>query len=113
MCRARGRLKGAASIYPGDLVRVLLFEDELGTGRVEAALPPASLPQRPAVASVSRGLVVMAPAQPRPQSFLVDRLLVLTHLAGLEPLIGWNKADLEAEPASLALIDIYRVPGYP
>lgn len=113
MCRARGRLKGAASIYPGDLVRVLLFEDEPGTGRVEEVLPRASLLQRPAVANVTRVLVVMALAQPRPQSFLLDRLLVLTHLAGLEPLIVWNKADLEAEPESLALIDIYRVPGYP
>ncbi len=74
-----GPPQGAASIYPGDLVRVLLFEDEPGTGRVEEVLPRASLLQRPVVANVTRVLVVMALAQPRPQSFLLDRLLVLTH----------------------------------
>lgn len=112
MCRARGRLKGAEGIYPGDLVRVLLLEDEPGTGRVEEVMPRESLLARPAVANVKRVLLVTSLAKPRPQSLLLDRLLVLADQAGLEPVIVWNKADLEADEESRQLVEIYRAPGY-
>lgn len=112
MCRARGRLKGADGIYPGDLVRVLLLEDEPGAGRVEEVLPRESLLARPAVANVRWVVLVTPLARPRPQSLLLDRLLVMTFQAGLEPVIVWNKADLDADEESLGLIDIYRAAGY-
>lgn len=112
MCRARGRLKGPDGIYPGDLVRVLLLESEPGMGRVEEILPRESLLTRPAVANVRWVVLVTPLAQPRPQSLLLDRLLVLTFHAGLEPVIVWNKADLAADGESLRLIDVYRTAGY-
>lgn len=111
-CRARGRLKGSEGIYPGDRVTVMLLEEEPGSGRVEEVHPRKNLLARPAVANVDRVVIVTPLARPRPQSLLLDRILVLIHQAGMEPYLCWNKADLEPDGEALELVRIYERCGF-
>ncbi|WP_068141708.1 ribosome small subunit-dependent GTPase A [Limnochorda pilosa] len=112
LCRARGRLKGSEGIHPGDRVQVMVLDAEAGTGRVEEVLPRRSFLARPPIANVDRVVIVTPLARPRPQSLLLDRLLVLTLHAGLEPLLCWTKADLEPDPVAPELVEVYRAAGF-
>ncbi len=92
-CSLRGRLrKGSRGVLVGDRVLLTVLEEEKGV--VEEVFPRTSQLLRPKVANVDTALVVFAAADPEPDWFLVDRLLILIQLAGIEPAICCNKIDL-------------------
>lgn len=68
---------------------------------------------KPVAANIDQLCITFAPA-PTPSSQLIDRYLVAAELAGLEPLLLLNKADLiEDDRAALEeLADMYRALGY-
>lgn len=63
-------------------------------GWIDDILPRRSECMRPPVANVEQMALVVAPSPP-PDLLLVDRLLVWTRRAGVEPFLCVNKADLD------------------
>ncbi len=120
-CLLRGRLKKdrrrkVAPVAAGDRVRITMLEP--GRGVIEQVLPrdvgfsrraAGSQPlQHTLVANVDQAVIVFAPAEPRPDLFLLDRFLVAATASGLEPLICINKCDLvDGEPLR-ARFAVYR-----
>jgi len=113
-CVLRGRLKhvkkgerraAATPVAAGDRVRIALLEP--GRGVIEEVLPretglsrtaAGSVPLRQTlVANVDQAVIVFAAAEPRPDLFMLDRLIVAAIAGELEPLIVINKVDLPLE----------------
>ena len=104
-CRARGIFR-KEKITPlvGDMVEITVDEGT-GTGAIDSILPRKNELLRPPVANVTQMAVVTAAANPRPNLYLLDKLIAAAEYAKLEPLICWNKTDLEADRE---LAEIYR-----
>ncbi|MBP3926922.1 MAG: ribosome small subunit-dependent GTPase A, partial [Clostridium sp.] len=78
----------------GDTVRIEI-DSVSGTGFVSEILPRKNALLRPPVANVTQMAVVMATANPKPNLYLLDKLIAAAEQAELEPLICWNKTDLD------------------
>lgn len=92
-CRPRGKFRlEARQVLAGDRVEVTLLAD--GEGRIDRVLPRQTELQRPKVANVDRCVVVFTLHQPEPDLRFLDRVLVHTERAGVEPVIALNKVDL-------------------
>lgn len=111
-CRLRGRLrKEAKGILIGDQVRFTIIDDQGHKGVVEELLPRRNQLLRPAVANVDQALIVLAPQDPLPDLWLLDRLLIMIQQAGLQPLLCWNKEDLSTGDDLVQLRNIYKNSG--
>jgi len=91
-CRVRGKVK--EKILSGD--RVSFTPLEIGQGILEKVLPRKNQLQRPQVANVTLMMIVMACDQPRPDLFLLDRLLFIAEFNKISPCVVLNKCDLKA-----------------
>ncbi|MFA5632408.1 MAG: small ribosomal subunit biogenesis GTPase RsgA [Porticoccaceae bacterium] len=105
----------------GDLVtgdRVIWRPGE-PTGVVESVLPRNTLMSRPdtqgqlrpVVANVDQIAVVFAP-EPAPHQNLIDRYLVAIEQLGIEPLLIFNKMELDPTGQLADLLGLYRRLGY-
>ncbi len=108
-CRARGVFR-KEKITPlvGDVVKIGI-DEVAGTGFVNEIFPRTNELIRPSVANVTQMAVVMATANPKPNLYLLDKLIAAAEQAGLEPLICWNKTDLDEGEH---LISIYQDAGF-
>lgn len=108
-CRARGFFR-KEKITPvvGDVVTITVNEVS-GTGAVEEILPRKNLLLRPPVSNVTQMAVVVATANPRPNLFLLDKLIASAEFADIRPLICFNKTDLEVGEE---LADVYQKAGF-
>lgn len=79
---------------------------------IEEILPRSTVLDRPQVANVDQVVIVLACADPDPQTDLLDRLLVQAEAAGLLPIICFNKTDLVDKAVVDSLIRIYIDAGY-
>jgi len=103
-CRLRGRFrKEQQTVLAGDKVRFTVLDAEKRKGVVEEILPRSNALIRPAVANVDQALIVLAPADPAPDLWLLDRLLIMIRCEKIEPILCWNKEDLAA-PADVELL---------
>lgn len=94
-CRARGAFrKEKLTPLVGDMVQIAI-DSGTGTGWVEEILPRKNALLRPPVANVTQMAVVMATANPKPNLYLLDKLIATAEQAGLNPLICFNKTDLD------------------
>jgi ribosome biogenesis GTPase len=111
-CKVRGRFKQTGErILPGDRVQVL--EISSGKGMIEKVLPRIRELTRPAVANVEQVIVVMSFINPEANLGLLDRLLVLSEVESLDPVIVFNKMDLVLEVVQNDLVLMYKKAGYP
>ncbi len=94
-CKARGVFR-KEKITPmcGDKVVISINEEEKAENTVDVILPRKSFLQRPPVANIDRLIIVVAGAEPRPNTLLIDRLTAIAVSRGIEPVIVLNKADL-------------------
>ncbi len=108
-CRARGVFR-KEKITPlvGDMVKIGIDEVS-GTGCINEILPRKNELIRPSVSNVTQMAVVVATANPKPNLYLLDKLLAAAELAELEPIICWNKTDLD-EGETVA--ELYRNAGF-
>lgn len=90
-CYARMRVRGALHILVGDRVEL---HRERDTYVIESVLPRANKLVRPYVANVDVCLIVLAP-EPAPDFLLADKIIVNCLKEGIEPVLVWNKSDLE------------------
>jgi ribosome biogenesis GTPase / thiamine phosphate phosphatase len=95
LCTRRTRLaKGGQSICAGDRVGLEGIDWAAGRGAVAAVRPRSSLLVRPAVANVSRVVVVVALAEPRPDPLQLTRFLITAEASGQAVELVFSKADL-------------------
>lgn len=107
-CRGRGKLRHQ-KITPlvGDRVEITVSQD--GTGMVDEVLPRANQFQRPMVANMDQLVILASGAIPITNPFLIDRMISLAEYKGCEPIICFNKCDLE--PAR-DLVNLYLQAGF-
>ncbi len=104
-CRARGIFrKEKTTPLVGDFVRISV-DPVSGSGSVDEIAPRHNVLLRPPVANVTQMAVVMATANPKPNFYLLDKLIAAAEQAGIEPLICFNKTDLEDGTAEAALYE--------
>ena len=85
----------------GDRVEITVTED--GTGMVDAVHPRKNQFQRPAVANIDQMVIVCSGAVPVTDPFLIDRMAAMAEWKNCEPLIVFNKCDLERADELTAL----------
>ena len=82
---------------------------EDGTGMVDAVLTRKNEFSRPAVANIDQMVIVCSGAVPVTDPFLIDRMAAMAEWKGCEPLIVFNKCDLERAEE---LARLYRQAGF-
>ena len=107
-CRGRGKLRHQ-KITPlvGDHVAITVTED--GTGMVDEVLPRSNQFQRPMVTNMDQLVILASGAIPVTDPFLIDRMVSLAEYKGCQPIICFNKCDLE--PAT-QLVELYQKAGF-
>ena len=107
-CRGRGKQRHQ-KITPlvGDHVAITVTED--GTGMVDEVLPRSNQFQRPMVANMDQLVILASGAIPVTDPFLIDRMVSLAEYKGCQPIICFNKCDLE--PAT-QLVELYQRAGF-
>jgi len=92
-CRARGlfRKQGVTPLV-GDYVRV----ERIGAreGYIQEILPRKNALARPPLANLDQLFLLCSTAQPRPNLRLLDTLVAVAELSGIEPVIVFTKCDL-------------------
>lgn len=108
-CRGRGKLRHQrVTPLVGDRVEITPTGE--GTGMVDAVLPRKNRFSRPAVANIDQMVIVCSGAVPVTDPFLIDRMAAMAEWKGCQPLIVFNKCDLERADALAA---VYRAAGFP
>ena len=108
-CRGRGKLRHQrVTPLVGDRVDITPADD--GTGMVDAVLPRKNQFSRPAVANIDQMVIVCSGAVPVTDPFLIDRMAAMAEWKGCQPLVVFNKCDLERADG---LTRLYRAAGFP
>ena len=108
-CRARGKFrKDDFSPLVGDYVEYSATEN--GKGVVDAILPRKNSLVRPPVANIDKLFVVAAAAEPSPNTFVIDKMIMNAENNKIEPIIVVNKCDLSPDFEDFA--NIYRKCGF-
>jgi ribosome biogenesis GTPase len=89
-CSARGRLKLDGEIFVGDYVEL---EECRNNYVISKVLPRKNSLIRPYVANIDIAIIVIAPS-PKPDLFLVDKIIINALKNLIEPIIVVNKTDL-------------------
>lgn len=92
-CAARGRFRNS-NITPlvGDRVEINV-EDNKGT--VEEVFPRKNELSRPPLANIDKLFIVSSSVVPSPNTLLIDRMTAICAYKNIEPIIIFNKNDLE------------------
>ncbi|MGM0472104.1 MAG: ribosome small subunit-dependent GTPase A [Bacillota bacterium] len=109
--RGRFRQEGL-DFYVGDMVRFSVIDEAEQTGVIEELLPRKIKLERPAVANIDQVVLVFAAQQPKFDSRLLDRFLLLAEAYELEILICLNKVDLIDYKEAERLMASYQQAGY-
>ena len=106
-CKARGRFR-SEKITPlvGDRVE---FTPDRDKGTVDEVLPRKNELARPPVSNIDKLFIVSSAKTPSPSALLIDRLTALCAYKNIEPIIVFNKNDLEDLSAWCA---IYKNAGF-
>lgn len=108
-CRARGKFrKDDFSPLVGDYVEYTATEN--GKGVVDEIMPRKNSLVRPPVANIDKLFVVAAAAEPAPNTFVIDKMIMNAENNKIEPIIVVNKCDLPSDFDSFA--NIYRKCGF-
>ena len=112
-CRAKGifRKEGIKPLV-GDDVEIEVVHEKDMEASVVHILPRRNSIRRPAAANIDQAVLVFALEDPRPSAGLIDRFLIRLLDEGLDPVICFNKMDLEAEEETGKWLRIYADAGY-
>jgi len=107
-CRARGKFRHQKiSPLVGDLVEIALTQE--GGGVVDAIAPRRNEFSRPAVSNIDQLIMVASGAVPVTDPFLIDRMTAMAGVKSCQPIICFNKSDLDRAEA---LYEVYVHAGY-
>ncbi|NLA83518.1 MAG: ribosome small subunit-dependent GTPase A [Clostridiales bacterium] len=111
-CRARGRFrKLGLTPMVGDYVR-FIPETEITEGSLEEILPRKNNLKRPPVANIDNLAIVIAPTQPDPDFFLVDKLMITAEKLNIKTILIINKIDLVEQESLNYIIEDYLPTNY-
>ncbi len=96
----------------GDFVEIEVDQFEADKAYIVEVLARKNQLLRPAVANIEQSVIVMAIKQPNPNFLLLDKMLVMSEVAGVKPIIVFNKADLSDIELILEYRQIYQASGY-
>lgn len=101
VCKARGilRLENTKPLI-GDRVELSEVNTDAGTAVIERIIPRKMSLVRPAVANVSKMILVIAAVSPQPDMLLIDKMLITARMKGLETVLMINKSDQDPEKAN-------------
>ena len=107
-CRARGKFRHK-NVTPlvGDLVEITLTEE--GAGMVDRIEPRRNEFFRPAVSNIDQLVIIASGAIPVTDPFLIDRMTTIAQAKGCEPIICFNKCDLDRADE---LVAVYEQAGF-
>ncbi len=109
-CRARGIFrKSGITPLVGDSVEISINPDNDMEGAIEVINPRKNRLIRPPVANVTQVAAVIAAANPRPNLYTLDKLILSAEKINVKILICVNKTDLEI---GQEYIDIYKNAGF-
>lgn len=92
-CKARGNFRHSkVSPIVGDTVLFSTAKD--GTGFIQSVLPRKNCLSRPLLSNIDKIIIVSSPANPAPDTYLIDRLAALAVFSGIRPIIVFNKCDI-------------------
>ena len=108
-CRARGifRKKGFIPLV-GDKAEIEVNQDGK-TGVVSHIHERQSVLIRPAVANVTQMVAVVAQSSPKPNTYVLDKLIASAEFAGLKVAVCFNKSDLGGDED---VVDAYVKAGF-
>lgn len=107
-CRARGLFR-KEHITPMIGDRVAIEKSGGGKGYLIKIFERSSSLIRPPVANIDTMILVAAAAEPEPNLFLADKMLVNAEIGGITPVICINKSDLASRSD---IEEIYGLAGY-
>ncbi len=92
-CKARGKFKNNnQSLLVGDRVEIVPDGDK---GVIDAVKQRKNALSRPPVANIDKLFIVSSSVVPAPSTLLIDRMTALCAYKNIEPVIVFNKNDLE------------------
>ena len=91
VCNGRGKLRLDGNIFIGDYVEISVFSN--GKGAIENILPRKNKITRPYITNIDMIVICIAPS-PRPDFYLVDKLLINCIKQNITPVLCVNKIDL-------------------
>ncbi len=91
LCNGRGKLRLDGDIFIGDYVEFTEFSN--GRGAIEKILPRKNKITRPYITNIDMIVICIAPS-PRPDFYLVDKLLINCLKQNITPILCVNKIDL-------------------
>ena len=107
-CRGRGKLRHQKMTpLVGDRVEITVSPD--GSGMVDEILPRKNQFRRPMVANIDQMVIIASGAIPVTDPFLIDRMITIAEAKGCQPIICFNKCDLERADD---LAEVYRKAGF-
>lgn len=90
-CTGRGKLRLDGNIFIGDYVEITEYGN--GKGAIEKVLPRKNKITRPYITNIDMIVICIAPV-PKPDFFLVDKLLINCIKQNITPILCVNKIDL-------------------
>lgn len=106
--RGRGKLRHQKLVpLVGDRVEISILPD--GTGVVDEILPRKNQFSRPMVANLDQLIIIASGAIPVTDPFLIDRMVTIAESKQCEPIICFNKCDLNSAEQ---LAKTYRQAGF-
>ena len=110
-CRARGVFrKKNITLSAGD--RVIFDEIADGEGMIKEILPRKNSFIRPNVSNIDMICYVISARYPQPDPYLIDKMIVLSALKGVEILLILNKTDLDADGSAFRTLKLYEDLGF-
>lgn len=107
-CRARGVFrKNETSPLVGDRVTISVLPNE--KGYIHEILERKNSLVRPPLANLDQLVMVISVAEPAPNLLVMDKLIAVAEMQGVEPVIVFTKTDL-ADPKQYS--EIYRKAGF-
>lgn len=111
-CRARGIFRNdKKKPLVGDVVNMLVLDQENKVGNVEDILQRRNVFVRPPVANVDNIVIVVSATVPKVDLLLLDKLLVLYQMEGIKPIVCVNKID-DLTFKHCKIQDIYQASKY-
>ena len=109
-CRAKGGFRNKKETpYVGDTVDIRIIPGDADEGYVEKIYPRKNKIIRPPVANLDRLLIVSSLYSPPPDTLFIDKLTLICEKNGIEPMICFNKSDLDDGEE---IIKVYKKTGY-
>lgn len=109
LSRSRGSLKRKTDVLVGDRVAYDLTAH--GDAVITKVYPRKTVLHRPPVANVDRLILTSAVKSPDVSLYTLDKMILLAENADIEPIICFNKSDLDPGKAE-ELSAVYRKIGY-